>query len=472
MFKRMIILSCILQLLLFYAAIADDMVTPDLWSYHVDAGKIGRTAEGMSVGDTNLYLNLTTRYKLRTNEYADDQDIYQYLKTSFDEVKAGAGTISGKLLFRFADDINSDDNKQWSDSNYYFYRDLLDKETSENDLAPRLYYGNLVFKGYLKDTTAVLGRQYVDNLNYFHIDGASASYTYKDSLDVYAYGGMTVSYYYENDNDYLYGGGVNFRPLDGTSIQFEANKLDVEDMGDEMFSVKASQQFPAGSVYLKYDNISSANLVEAVGTLRIKQTKTSIRLKYNGQMDKIDINDSSYIVNPFTYSLMDSEEFNKLNLSVNQQITGNVSMDLGGEVKRISGDVNRYNREYEKYLLALNIADIFEGSFFRLSAELMDMDDYYPTNEKQTRLGFQYSQNVTDKVDFWAGIDHQNFVYDYEDDEFKDSVTYYYVGAEWRPLDFFVCSIDLTMEDTEMYEDISDDLDKNYTVETWISFIF
>ena len=411
MFKRVINLSCILQLLLLLCvstATAENMVTPDLWSYHVGAGKIGQTADGITIGDSNLYLSLTTRYKLQTNEFAADHDIYQYLKTSFDEVKVGTGNISGKLFFRFADDLDSDDNKEWSDSNYYYYRDILDKEISENDLAPRLYFGNLVFSDYLKGATAVLGRQYVDNLNYFHIDGASATYSYKEYFDVYAYGGMSVSYYYENDEDYLYGGGVNLKPLEGTSIQIEANKLEVEDMGDDLISAKISQEFPIGSIYVKYDHFNQADLVEASGIIRISQTKTSLRLKYSGQLDKIDVTDSSYIVNPFTYSLMDSEKYNKFNLMVNQQVMDYFSIDLGGEVKRIDGDTNRYNREYQKYRIALNIDEIFPGSFFKLSAEYQDMGDYYPTDEKKTRFGLQYSQSVTEDIDIWAGIDHQN----------------------------------------------------------------
>lgn len=475
MFKRMVFLSCaVLAFTLIYSgnASAEDMVTPDSWSYHVNAGKISQATGGISIGETNLYLNLTTRYRYRSNDYANDSDIYQYLKTSFDEVEVGTGTISGKLYLRVADDLDSDDNQKWSDSYYYFHRDVLDKELQENDLAPRVYYGNFVFSDFLKGSKLVLGRQYVDNLNNFHIDGGSASYSYDDVLDVYAYGGMTVSYYYENDNDYLYGGGVNLKPMENTSIQVEGNRLEVEDMGDNMLSAKISQQLPFGYAYVKYDHINDVDLFEAVGNFRIEQTHTALKLKYSGQYDRIDISDSSYVVNPFTYSLMDSEKFNKYQININQQIIDMLSFDLGGEFKQIEGDRNRYNREYNKYMIAVNIDELFQGNFIRISAEMMDFDDYYSTDEEKVRFGLQMSQRVTDKIDVWAGIDHQNFVYDYEDDEYKESVTMYYIGSEWRPLEFLACSLDLSAEDTEMYDDLSSDLETNYTAEAHLSLVF
>jgi hypothetical protein len=471
----MIFLSCaFLTFMLMHvsSASAENMVTPDLWSYHVNAGKISQATEGLSIGETSLYLTLTTRYRYSSNDYANDSDIYQYLKTNFDEVRVGTGTISGKLYFRVAEDLDSDDNQDWSDSSYYFYRDALDKELQENDLAPRLYYGNLVFSDFLEGTKLVLGRQYVDNLNNFHIDGGAASYSYGEKLDVYIYGGMTVSYFYENDDDYLYGGGITAKPFENTSIQVEGNKLEVEDMGDDMLSAKISQQLPFGYAYVKYDQINDADLFEAAGNFRIEKTRTSLRLKYSGQYNKIDVSDSSYVVNPFTYSLMDSEKFSKYKININQQIINMLSLDLGGEFKQIDGDLNRYNREYNKYTVAVNIDELFQGNFIRISAEMMDFDDYYSTDEEKVRFGFQMSQRVSEKIDVWTGIDHQSFVYDYEDDEYKESVTVYYIGTEWRPLGFLSCSLDLSAEDTEMYEDLSDDLNTNYTAEAHLSLMF
>jgi hypothetical protein len=127
--------------------------TPDSWSQQVSPGQLKESYTGIGLSsDTNLYLTLTSRYKLKTNDYADDQDFYQYLRVHTDAVKVGNGTVRFAAFARFAEDLDGDDGKDWSDSSYYSHRDILDTELEYNDWAPRLYHGFVTLDGVIKNT--------------------------------------------------------------------------------------------------------------------------------------------------------------------------------------------------------------------------------------------------------------------------------------------------------------------------------
>jgi len=64
-------------------------------------------------------MNLTTRYRIRANEYADDQDLYQYVRGSIKGIKLGEGTVEASYFLRFADDIDGTDRE-------HFFDDSLD----------------------------------------------------------------------------------------------------------------------------------------------------------------------------------------------------------------------------------------------------------------------------------------------------------------------------------------------------------
>lgn len=170
-------------------------VTPDSWSMHASPGEFKEMYKGIPIGKANLNLGLTSRYRLRTNDYSSDQNFYQYLRLSVTPVKVGQGTMTATLFSRFADDIDGNSGREWGDDYYYYYQDSLDRELDDNGWAPRVYEGKFELNNVIPNTKVIGGRFYLDHLSSFQIDGLDVNMKFLDeNLKIYAFGGSTVSY--------------------------------------------------------------------------------------------------------------------------------------------------------------------------------------------------------------------------------------------------------------------------------------
>jgi len=98
-----------------FAFEAEGYTTPDSWSMQTTPGQFKQSMTGVGLTkDSRLYMTLTTRLRLKSDDYADDQDIYQYIRLHTDSVKVGNGTMKFAAFGRFAKDINGASDKEWA----------------------------------------------------------------------------------------------------------------------------------------------------------------------------------------------------------------------------------------------------------------------------------------------------------------------------------------------------------------------
>jgi hypothetical protein len=448
-------------------------VTPDTWSMHASPGQFKEMYRGIPIGDANLNLGLTSRYRLRTNDYSSDQDFYQYLRANVDSVKVGQGTMTATLFTRFADDIDGDSNRDWGDNYYYYYEDSLDKELDDNDWAPRVYQAKFEFKNVIPNTDITAGRFYLDHLNTFQMDGGDFTVSLGDKVDVYGFGGMPVSYYYDTDDDFFYGGGVKVQATETTKISGEYIRLDVEDLDDDYTKARLDQSVPYGNIAVEYTNLNSASEYLLVGNFEIPTTNTMVNVEYKTLRDEVET-DNSYVVNPLTYALLPENKYNLLDLSVYQGAGDHLVFGGGYEVRAVddSDDEDFGNRNYDRYYGNLDIIGIpTYNTYISLKADYWDVEENQDvsSNEK-VQYGVEISQKISDTVDVWLGTDFSKYEYDYINDRRKDSVRMYYTGGQWEPNNIFSFLVDFSYEDSEMYD--TGDLEEIYTVEAWANIVF
>lgn len=448
--------------------------TPDAWSQHITPGKFEKSYTGIGLSsDTSLYLTLTSRYRLRTNDSADDQDFYQYLRFHTDEIDVGEGTVRFSAFSRFADDIDGSDSKQWGGSYYYSQRDILDTELDYNEWAPRLYYGYAEISGVIKNTDINLGRFYLSHQNTFQLDGADVAVKVTDKVDVYAFAGKPVSYYYDLDGDRVYGGGVTVSPADGLKIGAEYSYLDVEDIENDYTIVRVDKTFRNGTLSVCYDALESAETLNVDAAYEIESTGTIVTAEYETLLDETD-SDSSYVVNPLTYALLPEKKYNKYSLSVYQAMGSYVAFSLAYLQKSVDGEGDFDNRDYSRIK---GMVDIFglpdENTYISVGGEYWNIDKTDDSDDNsRLQYSLQISQKISETVDAWLGSSFSRYEYDYDTDTRKDSVRSYYVGAQYQPSDLMSFLADITMEDTDFYDDVSSDLNKNYTASLWVNLAF
>jgi hypothetical protein len=448
--------------------------TPDSWSQQVSPGQLKESYKGIGLSsDTNLYLSLTSRYRLKTNDYADDQDFYQYLRVHTDAAKVGNGTVRFAAFARFGKDLDGDNEKDWGDSDYYYHRDILDTEEDFNDWAPRLYHGYVTLDGVIKNTVINIGRFYLSHQNTFQLDGADATVKVTDMISVYAFGGKPVSYYYDLDEDRVYGGGINVNLMERTKVSAEYARLDVSDIDDDYSKFRIDQSIPNGNVAVSYTLLNDAGTVNLDGTYEIVATGTIITAAYEGLQDEVD-SENTYVVNPMTNLLLPESKYNKYGISAYQALGSYFAAGLAYEQKSVDGDGDFDNRDYSKIKGKLDIYGLpTENTYISFGAELWEIDGTDSSDDNsRVQYSVQISQKVGETMDVWLGSSFSRYEYDYINDTRKDSVRSYYLGGQYQPTEIVSFLADVSMEDTDFYDDLGDSLDKNYTAEVWANFVF
>ena len=450
-------------------------VTPDLWSMHTSPGQFKEMYRGIPMGSTKLNLSLTSRYRLRTNDYGSDSDFYQYVRASVDPVKLGEGTVRGSAFVRFADDINGNDERQWGSGNYYYYEDALDKELDENDLAPRVYHLKLELDNVLPNTKITGGRFYLDHLNSFQLDGLDLNMKFLDDrLKVYVFGGSTVSYFVDSDEDFFYGAGLSFQVLDNTKVSGEYIRVDAEDFDeDDYVKVRLDQGLGIGNAAVEYTHLNSTNKLLFLGDFLISPTKTRVNLEYETLRDGIDT-DNSYLVNPFTYELLPENKYNRFEISAFQGLGSNFLVGAGYELRRVdkSKDEDFGNRNYDRFYGNFDIMGLpTRNTYISFKLDYWDIDSNTDVkSNERLQWGIELSQRIIDGVDVWLGTSHRKYEYDYINDRRKDDVRSYYVGGQWEPNDWFSFLVDFNYEKSEMYDE--NDLEDIFITEVWVNLVF
>jgi len=190
-------------------------------------------------------------------------------------------------------------------------------------------------------------------------------------------------------------------------------------------------------------------------------------------MDEMDY-DNTYVVNPLTYALLPEKKYNKYNLSVYQAIGSHFAAGLGYLQKSVDGDGDFDNRDYSRIKGNIDIFGIpGENTYISIGAEYWNIDETEDTDDNSRLQYFiQISQKVSETVDAWLGSEFSRYEYDYDTDTRKDSVRSYYIGAQYQPSDLMSFLADFSIEDTDFYDDLSSDLDRNYTASLWANLAF
>lgn len=453
---------------------AEGYNTPDSWSMQTTPGQFKQSMTGVGLTkDSRLYMTLTTRLRLKSDEYADDQDIYQYIRLHTDSVKLGNGTMKVAAFGRFAKDINGDSDKEWSDNYFYSQRGILDTEEDMDDYAPRLYHGYVQLDGVVKNTKANIGRFYLEHLNTFQLDGADVTAKINDMFSVYAYGGRPVSYYYDLDSDSVVGGGAVFNYKGRTKVEAEYASLDVQDIDDDYSKFRVVQFIPGGSLVAGYTVLNDAGTVNLDFDYEFAKTGTIVTIGYEGMNDTVD-SDKTYVVNPLTYTLLPQSKYNKYSASVYQAFAKYFAAGFSYETKNVDGTENFDNRDFDKYGVKFDINGLpHPDTYISLTADKWNVNSTEGnSDDNRIMYGCQIGQKVTEQVDVWAGSSFGRYEYDYTTDKRKDSVRSYYVGGQYQPLETLSLMLDVSREDTDFYDDVDSDLSKNYMVELWASIAF
>lgn len=108
----------------------------------------------------------------------------------------------------------------------------------------RVSQAYLLFKFPDSDLRLSLGRQYIEKVDCFNIDGIHADLGAAGKQAFFLFGGRPVSFYSSSDDAYIFGGGMNFRPGWRTAIQLDAFALKENDVLYDAAAIRMNQYLP------------------------------------------------------------------------------------------------------------------------------------------------------------------------------------------------------------------------------------
>ena len=473
-----------------------DYTTPDSWSRQVSPGQLQESNTGIGPAGAKVYTTLTSRYRLRFNDFGsdrlgNDQDFYQYLRVRTDSVKLGNGTVRLSAYARFAKDINADKGSYEGNRNgdlYYFYRDALDTQLKHDDWAPRLYLATATFDGVVKNTKAVLGRLTASHLNDFTLDGADLALKLGDKATLYAYGGKPVSYYYHTGHDVVLGGGGDYRVAPRTKASAEYTRLRTKGVDSDYAKLRLDHSFSGGSGALGAVMMDDALGLNAELGYELVKTGTILSAKYDGMLNDVGTA-NSYLVNPLTNLLGVESRYNKYALGLHQAFLDHFVAGVRFQQRIVTGPENFGNRSYQRVGGTFDISGLpHKDSYISFSADYWGIRRTPTTTTNDSiQYGVQISQKITKSIDVWGGTSYNRYDYDQNlnlslSPDYTTGYNYYakkmdwarsyYIGGQYRPCKQVSLSADVTLEHGSFYNDINNGLNTNYTTELWANIIF
>ena len=89
-----------------------------------------------------------------------------------------------------------------------------------------------------------LGRQYLEKVDFFNMDGIHANLGAAGKQEFFLFGGRPVSFSSSTDAEYIFGGGIIFRPWWRTSLQLDAFTLKENDVNYDAAAIRLNQYLP------------------------------------------------------------------------------------------------------------------------------------------------------------------------------------------------------------------------------------
>ena len=492
--QKLLIGSTLCSVLAAGTALADDGVTPELWLEHATPGGFTENYHSVAVADGQLDANVNSRYRLRWNGYASDQDVYEYLRANLTDVSVGAGKLEAHVFLRAGFDIDGNYNNQSPSNEYYFWRDILNAQANGHVGALSAYTANLTLKEVVPGTALTLGRTYVSHINTAQIDGGELAVG-PDQAHLFVFAGRPVSFFFNTAGDWTLGGGFDLHPLRQTHIRAEYLGTVIESVHNDTFAVRVDQGYGLGVVdgnlYAEYRYIDGPSQLELSASGHAAQLGTVLTVRYRKLFADIGVDPNQALgfpVSPLTTTLGPYAQYDLVHADVAQPLTKNFLVSAGVDYKHANGDFLLDNRSYRKYRLAVDVDSLpAAGTHLQVYGESWNVDPVAGEEHSGTlHGGLRLSQNIMKGLDAWAGTSWQQFKFDPASagqiavgQEFtqptaqvKQNVRNYYVGAQWAASQHVSLLLDFDAENSDVFSDLgSSSLATNYTLQAMINIV-
>ena len=408
--------------------------------------------------------SLYSEYRLRHRDGESDQDLYEYLTLRVKDIVPGH--VSAYLSMRWHEDLDGIGHYGYADD---MFLDLDDAR----DIDDQIYNLWVDIKSEGDAVRLRVGRQYIDEAEWLHLDGAALRVRPARDWELLAFGGRPVTFYSGTSGDWAAGAGATwrYRPTGRGRLLFYHYDQESVDNNRLMLEVwdRFANRLRMHSKFSLLDGDADIFFIE--GSLDIHECGIQIDAQYSRLFDTRE--NEALPWNPLYAALGDLQSYHYGSLRAIKFWGEMWTLSGGVSGKSVDGDdENATNQDYASYDVSLGFHPTPQWDF-TLTAMRWEA-------EGENRLNGFYGDITWRPVrefEISAGAGTVDYVYEYYDDIlFQDDyrrtpdARSYYVKARWRPRERLSVGVRAELEDDVDLED--DDGDTFFTLRTSVSVYF
>ncbi len=368
------------------------------------------TENGQNSGLLNDILNdvsggLTLRYRGRSaeGERGSDQDFRETLRLNYGQLQSDK--ISAYMHGSLRQDID-DPGALFSSID----------DTHDSSVRGYLYefYGNVTDIGFVEN--AKIGRQYLNEVENIHFDGAHLSMKPVKNARFSAYGGMPV-YFHESDSDgdWLAGIAAEFNPFKDTAgrLDYIVSNDDSDEIGDHhdnLFIASAWQNIrPWWRVFGRYSAIDSVSRdVQLRSMWNFQSINLDVMFSYYKQPQTLD--GFTVEFNEFNPIIGGYQPYDQYLLDIYKGIGQHMGVNFGATIRELKdeSDEGSFNHDYERYYFTWSV---FDFPIKGLSASITG-EDFASAGDDVQSLSFDVSKDFNKKLKISLGTYYSLFKFD------------------------------------------------------------
>lgn len=438
-----------------FAAMAG-LLPPESWCQ--ESSELAESATpSVFFGSMDISGSLHSTYQFRTSDGEDDHDIYEYLSLRFKDIVKDR--VDGAFSMFWHEDLNGDTSLRPRDD-YDMFLDL--DQASDNRF--KFYTGYVDIKQLLfEDSNLVLGRQYIEEIDYAHFDGGTYRFSPLEPLEITLFGGRPITYYSSTSGDAFYGGGVKYQFTPRTKGALRYYRYDANQFTDDLGTAEVWHMFaPWLQTHLEFSLLDGDPYMlqgDVFGRV------DAIDLDANVQVIRLfeTIGDHTINFNPYFPLLNGYEPFTYGSIFLTKGLGRYVSL-IGGfdirEAESIADPVTAHtNRDYLRFTAG---AEFYPTEQLTLSVngEFWDADP----DDEFTGVTGEIEYRPAKPWTLAAGVDYGEYIQEYRDEflfnfgqqdlfRITPDVLTYYGRVRWKPTDSIYSSARFEVEDSDFDDD-------------------
>ncbi|RJP25380.1 MAG: hypothetical protein C4527_17065 [Candidatus Omnitrophota bacterium] len=420
------------------------------------AETVNEVTPSVFFGSMKVSGSLHSTFSFRSYDGRDDSDLYEYFSLRLKDVVKDK--VDAAFSMSWHEDLNGSSRRAGE-----YYDPFLDLDTSA-DIRFRYYTGYVDVKAVgFEDSRLRLGRQYLDEIDYAHFDGATYRFSPIDFLDITLFGGRPITYYSSTSADAIYGTNVEYQITPQTKSAVRYYRYDADSFRDDLAAVELWHMFtPEQQAHVEFSLLDGEPY--------------QLQTDYYGRSDSMDldvtvqvirlfdsIGDHTINFNPYFPLLYDYEPFTYGALNLTKGLGTYVALVGGFDIREadsIGNPVSAHtNRDFVRGTAGIELYPIDQLTL-SVNGEFWDVDpsdeftgvsgevEYRPSKQWTLTAGAEYGEYVQKYRDEFLFLFGQDVVF-----RISPDVVTYYSRIRWKPTKNIYTAATFEFEDSDFDED-------------------